>query len=76
MLSNPLDPKELVSLVVTVLGGALLAFALGARPSRIALADALGVAFERADGALRRWPAACIALLVVTALFGWSLLPG
>jgi formate hydrogenlyase subunit 3/multisubunit Na+/H+ antiporter MnhD subunit len=76
MLSNPLAPKELASLLLTVLGGAVLAFALGARPSRIALADALGVAFERVDGALRRWPAACIALLGVTALFGWSLLPG
>lgn len=34
---------------------------------------ATGAGFERADSFLRRWPIACIALLVVTLLFIWML---
>jgi NADH:ubiquinone oxidoreductase subunit 5 (subunit L)/multisubunit Na+/H+ antiporter MnhA subunit len=73
LISNPLAPSEIASLLLTVGGGALLAFAFGPRPSRIPLADAVGGAFTGTDGVLRRWPVAGISLLVVAALFGWTL---
>jgi formate hydrogenlyase subunit 3/multisubunit Na+/H+ antiporter MnhD subunit len=74
LISNPLSPKELASLLNTVGCGGLLAYAFGARPPRIPLVGAVGGAFERADGMLRRWPVASIALLVVAAMFGWTLI--
>jgi formate hydrogenlyase subunit 3/multisubunit Na+/H+ antiporter MnhD subunit len=73
LLANPLAPKELTSLLVTVAGGAALAFAFGSRP--VPVARRVGRAFEHADAVLRRWPVASISLLVVAALFGWTLIP-
>ena len=73
LISNPLAPSEIASLLLTVGGGGLLAFAFGARPSRVPLAGAVGGAFVSADSALRRWPVAGISLLVVATLFGWTL---
>jgi len=73
LISNPLAPSEIVSLLLTVGGGGLLAFVFGTRPSRVPIADAIGGAFTGADGVLRRWPVAGIALLVVATLFGWTL---
>jgi len=73
LISNPLAPSEIASLLLTVGGGSLLAFAFGTRPSRIPGAGAIGGAFVTADGALRRWPVAGIALIVVATLFGWTL---
>jgi formate hydrogenlyase subunit 3/multisubunit Na+/H+ antiporter MnhD subunit len=73
LISNPLAPAEIASLLLTVGCGGLLAFAFGARPSRIPGAGTVGGAFVSADGALRRWPVAGISLLVVAALFGWTL---
>jgi len=73
LISNPLAPSEIASLLLTVGGGGLLAFAFGTRPSRVPLADAVGGAFVSADSALRRWPVAAISLLLVATLFGWTL---
>jgi NADH:ubiquinone oxidoreductase subunit 5 (subunit L)/multisubunit Na+/H+ antiporter MnhA subunit len=73
LISNPLAPSEIASLLLTVGGGGLLAFAFGARPSRLPLAGVVGGAFVSADSALRRWPVSGISLLVVAALFGWTL---
>jgi multicomponent Na+:H+ antiporter subunit D len=73
LISNPLTPSEIASLLLTVGGGGVLAFAFGTRPPRIPLADAVGGAFTSADDMLRRWPVAGIALLVVATLFGWTL---
>jgi len=73
LISNPLAPSEIASLLLTVGGGGVLAFAFGTRPSRIPLAGAVGGAFVGADGMLRRWPVAGISLLVVATLFGWTL---
>jgi len=73
LISNPLAPSEIASLLLTVGGGGLLAFAFGALPSRVPLAGAVGGAFVSADSALRRWPVAGISLLVVATLFGWTL---
>ena len=73
LITNPLAPSELVPVLLTLLGGGVLAYAFATRPPRIPGAGALGAALESADGFLRRWPVAGISLLLVTALFGWSL---
>jgi len=73
LISNPLAPSEIASVLLTVGGGGVLAFTLGTRPSRIPWAGAFGGAFVSADRMLRRWPVAGIALLVVATLFGWTL---
>ena len=73
LIKNPLAPAEMVSLLLTVAGGAALAFAFGTRPPPLAPVDALGGAFARADALLRRWPVASLSLLVVAGLFGWTL---
>jgi len=87
LVKNPLALAELAPALLTVLGGGALAFGFGFRPPRTpgdghvaATAGAFrraalvaGAAFERADGVLRRWPVAATALLVVAALFGWTL---
>ena len=87
LLKNPLAVAELVPLLLTVLGGGALAWGFGFRPPHetsggAAFADAsalrratlaVGVAFERGDTVLRRWPVASVALLAVAALFGWAL---
>jgi formate hydrogenlyase subunit 3/multisubunit Na+/H+ antiporter MnhD subunit len=86
LLKNPLAVAELLPVLLTVLGGGALAWGFGFRPPHepsggATSADAgalrratlaVGVAFERADDVLRRWPAASIALLLVAALFGWT----
>jgi NADH:ubiquinone oxidoreductase subunit 5 (subunit L)/multisubunit Na+/H+ antiporter MnhA subunit len=87
LVKNPLAFAELAPMLLTVLGGGALAFGLGFRPPRIPGDDGVvatagtvrravlvvGAAFERADGVLRRWPVAATALLVLAALFGWTL---
>jgi len=73
LISNPLAPSEIASVLLTVGGGGVLAFTLGTQPSRIPWAGAVGGAFVSADRMLRRWPVAGIALLVVATLFGWTL---
>jgi multicomponent Na+:H+ antiporter subunit D len=80
LLSNPLSPKELGTTLVVLAGGALLAAGLARRPligsGRSAarrMTVALGLALERGDVLVRRWPSAMLALLVIAALFGWLL---
>jgi NADH:ubiquinone oxidoreductase subunit 5 (subunit L)/multisubunit Na+/H+ antiporter MnhA subunit len=80
LISNPLAPKELAALLITVGCGGALAWALGVRAGGAAgfnaverLASGLGGAFERSDSVLRRWPVAGIALLAVAGGFGWAL---
>jgi hypothetical protein len=73
LISNPLAPSEIASLLLTVGGGGLLAFLFGSRPPRFPVVGAIGGAFVSADGVLRRWPVAGISLLIVAALFGWTL---
>jgi multicomponent Na+:H+ antiporter subunit D len=72
LISNPLAPSEIASLLITVGCGGLLAFLFGSRP-RFPVVGAIGGAFVSADGALRRWPVAGISLLIVATLFGWTL---
>jgi len=80
LIANPLAPKELVTLLVTVGCGGALAWAIGVRAGSAAganpverLALVMGGAFERSDAVLRRWPVAGIALLAVAGGFGWAL---
>jgi formate hydrogenlyase subunit 3/multisubunit Na+/H+ antiporter MnhD subunit len=88
LVSNPLAPAELGSTLLTFAGGTLLALGLARRsllaPGR-ADADAgpvrrgmvaLGAAIANADVLVRRWPSASVAMLAVTALFGWALAAG
>ncbi len=88
LVSNPLAPAELGSTLLTFAGGALLALGF-ARRSLLAPARAdvdagpvrrgmvaLGAAVASADVLVRRWPSASVALLAVTALFGWMLAAG
>ena len=37
---------------------------------------AVGAAVASADALVRRWPSASVAMLAVTALFGWALAAG
>jgi formate hydrogenlyase subunit 3/multisubunit Na+/H+ antiporter MnhD subunit len=85
LIKNPLAPAEVASILLVLLGGALLAVGLSRRALFAPLADgaaaaaaprrgpavALGVAFEHADAFLRRWPSAGISLLGLALLFGW-----
>jgi multicomponent Na+:H+ antiporter subunit D len=80
LLSNPLSPKELGTTLVVLAGGALLAAGLARRPlignggsAARRMTVALGLALERGDVLVRRWPSAMLALLVIAALFGWLL---
>ena len=83
LVSNPLQPGEFGSMLLVFAGGALLALGFAkdspVRPGgpdgalRRATVVA-GVAFERADMYLRRWPSAGIALLSLAALFTGLLL--
>ena len=77
MLSNPLSPKELGTTLAVLAGGALLAAGLARRPligsggsATRRMSVALGLAFERGDFLVRRWPSAMLALLASAALFG------
>jgi formate hydrogenlyase subunit 3/multisubunit Na+/H+ antiporter MnhD subunit len=81
-------PKEIGGTLVVILGGGVLALALGrrlppavdaaiavVRPVRAATV-AFGEALGRVDYVLRRWPVAGLALLLVAAAFGAALLAG
>ncbi len=80
VISNPLAPKELGTLLAVVLGGSLLALGLSRRPLSGSAgagsgvlrraAVAVGEAFELADGVIRRWQFASISLLVLVLLLG------
>jgi formate hydrogenlyase subunit 3/multisubunit Na+/H+ antiporter MnhD subunit len=83
LISNPLEPGELGSMLLAFAGGALLALGLsrqslirpgGPNGAMRRTAVAAGVAFESADAYLRRWPSAGIALLSLAALFTGLLL--
>jgi multicomponent Na+:H+ antiporter subunit D len=90
LLRNPLAPGEMTSTLATIGAGTLIALGFGIGLPRLPVSDALmaiarpvggatlavGAILERADDALRRWPVAGIALLALTALFGWAMLVG
>ena len=69
---DPLSPGALWSLVWPLLLGAALAALLGRREKHRPLRVALWL--ERADGALRQWPAAGFALLGLTIMLGVAML--
>jgi len=84
-LPNPLDPKEFGSALAVLAGGAVLALALGLRLPPLPAGDAavagvrratvaIGAAFVRADGVLRQWPVAGLALMAAAIAFGAALL--
>jgi NADH:ubiquinone oxidoreductase subunit 5 (subunit L)/multisubunit Na+/H+ antiporter MnhA subunit len=79
LLANPLSPKELGTTLAVLAGGALLAAALARRPQTGSGSGAgaarrvgagLGLAFERGDHFVRRWPSAMLALLLIAAACG------
>jgi formate hydrogenlyase subunit 3/multisubunit Na+/H+ antiporter MnhD subunit len=80
-LPNPLDAKEFSSAFLTLVGGAVLAIALGLRLPPLPAGEALaarvrrttvtvGAAFVRTDGVLRQWPVAGLALILAAIAFG------
>jgi hypothetical protein len=77
LISNPLAPKELVTLLITIGCGGALAWFFAARAADADLSGqvawSVGQLFERSDAFLRRWPVAGIALLTVAGGFGWAL---
>jgi formate hydrogenlyase subunit 3/multisubunit Na+/H+ antiporter MnhD subunit len=84
-LPNPLDAKEFGSALAVLVGGAVLALALGLRLPRLPAGDAVvavvrpatvwvGAMFVRADGVLRQWPVAGLALIVAAIAFGAAML--
>jgi formate hydrogenlyase subunit 3/multisubunit Na+/H+ antiporter MnhD subunit len=84
-LPNPLDPKEFGSALLLLVGGAAIALALGRRLPPLPAGDAvvalvrratvpLGAMFVRADGVLRQWPVAGLALIVAALAFGAAML--
>jgi formate hydrogenlyase subunit 3/multisubunit Na+/H+ antiporter MnhD subunit len=86
LLPNPLDAKELGSSLVVLAGGAAIAIGLGRRLPRLPAGEAaaallrrgtvtVGAAFVRADGVLRQWPVASLALLLAALAFGAALAP-
>jgi formate hydrogenlyase subunit 3/multisubunit Na+/H+ antiporter MnhD subunit len=88
LVSNPLAPAELGSTLLTFAGGALLALGFARRSLLAPARDdadagpvrrgmvAVGAAIANADVLVRRWPSASVAMLAVTALFGWLLAAG
>jgi formate hydrogenlyase subunit 3/multisubunit Na+/H+ antiporter MnhD subunit len=79
LISNPLSPKDLGTTLATFAAGALLAAGLARRPlfaptaaPRAGVAR-LGLAFERGDHFVRRWPSAMLALLLIAGAAGWLL---
>ena len=86
--SLSLAPKELLSAIVLVLGGGVLAWGFGHGLPRVAVGDvviaimspvrivavAVAAVTERADNVLRRWPAAGLSLLVLVLMFVWAML--
>jgi formate hydrogenlyase subunit 3/multisubunit Na+/H+ antiporter MnhD subunit len=86
-LPSPLDAKGFGSALVILVGGALLAVALGLRlpplPAGEAAAAlvrratvAVGTGFVCADGVLRQWPVAGLALILAAIAFGAAMLAG
>lgn len=89
LIANPFAPKELGKTLVLFAAGALLAAGLARRPlfaagfTRQPLPAAgaaprggvamLGLAFERGDHLVRRWPTAMLALLLIAGACGWLL---
>jgi multicomponent Na+:H+ antiporter subunit D len=90
MLSTALSPGELWSVLLLVLGGGLLAIALGHRLPRVPIggvvvamvggvrraAGAVAGVFDRVDGAFREWPLAGLSLLVLAIAFGVTMMLG
>jgi hypothetical protein len=84
LLAKSLSLEELGAALVTLAGGIAVALLLGRTLPNLAVAPgligfgaplrravvAVGTGFERADGALRRWPVAGISLLTLALLFG------
>jgi formate hydrogenlyase subunit 3/multisubunit Na+/H+ antiporter MnhD subunit len=85
-VASMFTPAELGSALVTVIGGGVLALALGQRlPAAVDTAAAVvrpvrratvafGETFARVDYLLRQWPVAGLALLLVAAAFGAAML--
>ena len=84
-LPNPLDPKEFGSALAVLVGGAVIALALGLRLPPLPAGDAVvalvrratvafGAMFVGADGVLRQWPVAGLALIVAAIAFGGAML--
>jgi formate hydrogenlyase subunit 3/multisubunit Na+/H+ antiporter MnhD subunit len=84
-LPNPLDPKEFGSALLVLVGGAVIALALGLRLPPLPAGDAvvasvrratvaIGATLVRADGVLRQWPVAGLALIVSAIAFGAAML--
>ncbi|HTO47589.1 MAG TPA: proton-conducting transporter membrane subunit, partial [Burkholderiales bacterium] len=87
LLPDPLDLKEFGSALLVLAGGAVLAACLGLRLPPLPAGDAvvaaarratvaIGAAFVRADGALRQWPVAGLALIAAAVAFGAAMVPG
>jgi formate hydrogenlyase subunit 3/multisubunit Na+/H+ antiporter MnhD subunit len=86
LLANPLSPGELGPTLAVFAAGALLAAGLSRRPlsgapgapgaQRRGGLAVVGVALERADHHLRRWPSAMVALLLVGGACGILLARG
>ncbi|HQX24692.1 MAG TPA: proton-conducting transporter membrane subunit [Pseudomonadota bacterium] len=85
-LPDPLVAKEFGAALVTLLGGAVLALALGLRLPPVRGGGALGAGlrratvavgagFVRADGVLRQWPVATLALILAALAFGVAFAP-
>lgn len=88
LITNPLAPKELLSTIVVVICGGLLALSLSRRSLLTAHArsesnamvrrvgGAAGAVFERLDAFTRRWISASVLLLALAGLFGWLMVRG
>ncbi len=76
LVSNPLQPSELVPMLLTVVAGGLLAYTFSSRPPRVPGSGSIGSALERFDYFLRQWPAAVISLLAVAMAFGAAMAGG
>jgi NADH:ubiquinone oxidoreductase subunit 5 (subunit L)/multisubunit Na+/H+ antiporter MnhA subunit len=86
LITNPLAPKELLSTLVVVVCGGLLALSLSQRSlltshagsESIALlrrvGGAAGAVFERLDAFARRWTSASVLLLTLAGLFAGLML--
>jgi hypothetical protein len=79
IVKNPLAWSEAVPTLLVLAGGVLLALAVsrGALTARVGDSHTLrrtllplGVAFERADGFIRRWTSASILMVLLVLLFG------
>jgi formate hydrogenlyase subunit 3/multisubunit Na+/H+ antiporter MnhD subunit len=84
-LPDPLEAKAFGAALLTLAGGAVIAVALGLKlpplPAGAAAAAAvrratvaIGAAFARADGVLRQWPVAGLALILASIAFGAAMI--